>query len=191
MNPTKSHRCIPLVAAIGLVMASHAVRAGDTTAAAESAVTAPGVAPPIVAAPIVAAPGIAAPVAAAPAVAAPAMATPPAAPAVKTKPVELRLLEFRPKLSPDTLARLPAVARRTVAALPPAQLSLLGDLVATLEALKERAATKPGDWRLGPVYLGANAQEYRPSDDELLAAELGDRVRRIVGTADPATSRPR
>jgi hypothetical protein len=103
-----------------------------------------------------------------------------------TQAVELRLLEFRPKLSPDTLLDdRPSLAER-VAALPPAQLSLLGDLVTTLAALKERASTKPGAWRLGPVYLGANTQEYQPSDDELLAAELGDRVRRIIGTADPA-----
>lgn len=109
-----------------------------------------------------------------------------AAPTEKTQAIELRLLEFRPKLSPDTLLDYrPSLAER-VAALPPAQLSLLGDLVATLDALKERASAKPGHWHLGPVYLGANAQEYQPSDDELLAAELGDRIRRIVGTADPA-----
>jgi hypothetical protein len=108
------------------------------------------------------------------------------APTEKTQAIELRLLEFRPKLSPDTLLDYrPSLAER-VAALPPAQLSLLGDLVATLDALKERASAKPGRWRLGPVYLGANAQEYQPSDDELLAAELGDRIRRIIGTANPA-----
>jgi len=142
MSRTKSHRSLALVAALGLVVAAHAVRAGDATAAAPRAETA--------------------------------------------QAVELRLLEFRPKLSPDTLLDYrPSLAER-VAALPPAQLSLLGDLVATLEALKERASTKPGNWRLGPVYLGANTQEYQPSDDELLAAELGDRIRRIIGTADPA-----
>ena len=99
--------------------------------------------------------------------------------------VELRLMEFRPKLSPDTLLDYRPTLAERVTALPPAQLSLLGDLVAMLEALKERAMTKPGGWRVGAVYLGANAQEYRPSDEELLAAELGDRIRRIVGTADP------
>jgi len=103
-----------------------------------------------------------------------------------TQAVELRLLEFRPKLSPDTLLDYRPLLAERVAALPPAQLSLLGDLVATLESLKERASAKPGHWHLGPVYLGANAQEYLPSDDELLAAELGDRIRRIIGTADPA-----
>lgn len=109
-----------------------------------------------------------------------------AAPPPRTaQAIELRLMEFRPKLSPDTvLDYRPSLAER-LAALPPAQLSMLGDLVAMLEALKERALAKPGGWRVGAVYLGANAQEYRPSDDELLAAELGDRIRRVVGTADP------
>ena len=107
----------------------------------------------------------------------------PSAPAARS--AELRLLEFRPKLSPDTvLDYRPSLAER-VAALPPAQLSQLGDLIAMLEGLKERAVARPGTWRVGPVYLGANTQEYRPSDDELLAAELGDRIRRIVGVADP------
>jgi hypothetical protein len=104
-------------------------------------------------------------------------------PARTAQAIELRLMEFRPKLSPDTLLDYRPILADRVAALPPAQLSLLGDLVAMLEALKERAMTKPGGWRVGAVYLGANAQEYRPSDDELLAAELGDRIRRIVGTA--------
>jgi hypothetical protein len=141
MSRTNPQHIIALVAAVGLVTAAHAVRAGETVAAA---------------------------------------------PTEKTQAVELRLMEFRPKLSPDTLLDYrPQLAER-VAALPPAQLSLLGDLVSTLEALKERASAKPGRWRLGPVYLGANAQEYQPSDDELLAAELGDRIRRIIGTADAA-----
>jgi hypothetical protein len=107
-----------------------------------------------------------------------------AAPSARTA-VEMRLLEFRPKLSPDTLLDYrPSLADR-VAALPPAQISMLGDLITMLEALKERAQARPGAWRVGPVYLGANAQEYRPSDDELLAAELGDRIRRVVSVADP------
>ena len=152
MSPVKLHLSIALVAAIGLVFATQAARAGDKAT--------------VDAAPVVAGATV--------------------APAATTQAVELRLMEFRPKLSPDTLLDYrPRLAER-VAALPPAQLSLLGDLVATLDALKQRATAKPGSWRLGPVYLGANTQEYQPSDDELLAAELGDRIRRIVGTADPA-----
>ena len=107
------------------------------------------------------------------------------APPETAQAVELRLMEFRPKLSPDTLLDYrPRLADR-LAALPPAQLSTLGELVTMLDALKEHAVAKPGAWAVGPVYLGANAQEYRPSDDELLAAELGDRIRRVVGTAEP------
>src|SRR5690606_35865750 len=66
----------------------------------------------------------------------------PSAPAARS--AELRLLEFRPKLSPDTvLDYRPSLAER-VAALPPAQLSQLGDLIAMLEGLKERAVARPG-----------------------------------------------
>lgn len=52
---------------------------------------------------------------------------------------------------------------------------------------KGRAASSPGAYEQGQVQLGADAQEYRPSDAELVAAEAGDRLSAALQGADDAT----
>ena len=96
---------------------------------------------------------------------------------------ELRPLEYRPKMTPDTvLDYRPAIAER-VAGLPPVAVAALPALVRTLERYKAVARRKPGQWTLGRVYLGANAREYWPSDAELLAAVVGNRIKKLLERA--------
>ena len=49
-----------------------------------------------------------------------------------------------------------------------------------------RAAAAPGGFEAGQVQLGANEQEYKPSDAELVAAEAGDRLSAALQGADEA-----
>ena len=66
-----------------------------------------------------------------------------------------------------------------IGALPP-----VGDaaaLAASFADWRARAAAAPGAFEAGQQNLGADAQEYNPSDAELVAAEAGDRL--VCGAA--------
>lgn len=66
----------------------------------------------------------------------------------------------------------------------------VGDAAALAGAFIEwrsRAAAAPGGFEAGQVQLGANEQEYKPSDAELVAAEAGDRLSAALQGADEAT----
>ncbi|MFH2076713.1 MAG: hypothetical protein ABIJ57_15445, partial [Pseudomonadota bacterium] len=57
------------------------------------------------------------------------------------------------------------------------------ELPQLIQALKEhqvRASANPGEKRPGNVALGADPEEYEPSDEELIAGEIGQRIRRVV-----------
>ncbi len=72
-----------------------------------------------------------------------------------------------------------------IAALPP-----VGDapaLAAAFAGWKARADSSPGAMEAGQIPLGANEQEYRPSDAELVAAEAGDRLSAALQGADADT----
>lgn len=86
---------------------------------------------------------------------------------------------------PATVEAYRASVAGDIAALPP-----VGDapaLAAAFVSWKERADSSPGAFEQGQVQLGADAQEYRPSDAELVAAEAGDRLSAALQGADEAT----
>ncbi len=60
-------------------------------------------------------------------------------------------------------------------------------LAAAFADWKARAASAPGAYEQGQVQLGADPQEYNPSDAELVAAEAGDRLSAALNGADDAT----
>jgi hypothetical protein len=69
-------------------------------------------------------------------------------------------------------------------------LPAVGDAAALAAAFADwraRAAAAPGAFEAGQQQLGADAQEYRPSDAELVAAEAGDRLSAALQGADEAT----
>ncbi len=72
-----------------------------------------------------------------------------------------------------------------IAALPPVSDALA--LAAALADWRSRAAAAPGAMEDGAIPLGADPQEYRPSDAELVAAEAGDRLAAALTGADDAT----
>jgi hypothetical protein len=60
-----------------------------------------------------------------------------------------------------------------LAKLPPAQMDRLGDLADAFTKYAKQAKAKPG---MHPARVGS----YSPSDDELMLAEVGDRIRAVV-----------
>lgn len=69
--------------------------------------------------------------------------------------------------------------------LPP--VSDAGALAAAFADWRARAAASPGAYEQGQVQLGADPQEYNPSDAELVAAEAGDRLSAALNGADDGT----
>jgi hypothetical protein len=60
-------------------------------------------------------------------------------------------------------------------------------LASAFATWKAQADANPGAMEAGQQQLGANEQEYRPSDAELVAAEAGDRLSAALQGADDAT----
>lgn len=118
------------------------------------------------------------------AMAIPSIAQEPAVTAVPGKRwTELEALRYTPKMSPDTITDYrPAIASR-IAGIPEAGIATLPKLVRMLQSYNEAASRSPGRWVPGFVYLGANPKEYRPSDVELMASEVGDRIYAFVSKA--------
>lgn len=87
---------------------------------------------------------------------------------------------YEPKISADTILDYRRSLERRVSKLPPPTLDSLGDLLATLGTLQAAAAKNPGRWRDGNLPLGAEPNEYVPSDEELLISEVGERIRCVV-----------
>jgi hypothetical protein len=93
--------------------------------------------------------------------------------------------DYRPKLTPDTvldyrpgigakLAKLPEITKTGLA---------VDDFTALFVLLMKAASaaeTKPGEWTQGAIQLGAEEKEYSPSDQELVAAILGERLREAI-----------
>ena len=80
--------------------------------------------------------------------------------------------DYRPSIAGD------------ISALPP-----VGDAPALARAFADwrgRAAASPGAMEDGAIQLGADPQQYRPSDAELVAAEAGDRLAAALNGADDA-----
>lgn len=92
---------------------------------------------------------------------------------------------YTPKDTADTVLDYRAGVAGDINALPP-----VSDGPALARAFiewKARAAALPGAYEQGAVQLGADPQEYRPSDAELVAAEAGDRLAAAISGADEAT----
>lgn len=92
---------------------------------------------------------------------------------------------YQPKLSEDRLFDYRPMLAMGIASLPAAELENLGALMAELEEAADLARKNPGQWEAGNVAIGADPMEYIPSDEELIAAEVGDRIGKIVETSDP------
>lgn len=86
---------------------------------------------------------------------------------------------------PATVTDFRSSVSGAIGALPP-----VGDpaaLAAAFADWRAKAAAAPGAFEAGQVQLGADAQEYSPSDAELVAAEAGDRLSAALRGADEAT----
>jgi hypothetical protein len=95
------------------------------------------------------------------------------------------LSDYLPKTTADTVTDYRPGVSGDIGALPP-----VGNPAALAQAFvdwKARADASPGTFEEGAVQLGADPQQYKPSDAELVAAEAGDRLSAALNGADDAT----
>lgn len=95
------------------------------------------------------------------------------------------LADYLPKTTADTVTDYRPSVSSEIGALPS-----VGSPAALAQAFvdwKARAVASPGAFETGDPQLGAEAQQYKPSDAELVAAEAGDRLSAAINGADDAT----
>ena len=75
-------------------------------------------------------------------------------------------------------------ASRVMVTLPPAAMAeSITPLLKLFEEYRMRATTTPGRYVKGQLQFGANEREYVPSTDELVLAEIGERLFFLMGTS--------
>jgi hypothetical protein len=92
---------------------------------------------------------------------------------------------YEPKLTPDTTADFRPSLRIVIETLPEATPENLGVLLRSLVRYRAEAQAMPGVWTAGDMPLGADEQEYVPTDAELLLSEVGGRVRDVIAALPP------
>ncbi|MBN2412455.1 hypothetical protein JXQ31_12260 [candidate division KSB1 bacterium] len=90
--------------------------------------------------------------------------------------------DYVPKTTPDTAIDFMPELSAQMNQIPAAKPENLVRLINLLKHYQDRAKKNPGQWVDGNVILGANPREYRPSPDELLASETGNRLRTALRT---------
>jgi hypothetical protein len=91
--------------------------------------------------------------------------------------------DYQPKTTPDTVVDFRPGVSGDIGALP-------GDAAGLAQAFvewKAKATASPGAFEPGAQQLGADAEEYVPSDAELVAAEAGKRLAGLLSGGDAAT----
>lgn len=96
--------------------------------------------------------------------------------------------DYYSKDTPDTVYDyLPNIDRQEeyqtiLKNLPPTELRNLKDLLASFDEYAEKARKNRGKYVEGNMLLGAKAQEYNPSGEDLVLAEIGKKIKSVVDT---------
>jgi len=91
--------------------------------------------------------------------------------------------DYRPKISPDSLEdylRKPSKVYKILGEIGEPSINNLKTIVTHLIKYKNAAENNPGEIRTGNVAIGADADQYYPSEDELLVSELGKLIIQVT-----------
>jgi hypothetical protein len=92
---------------------------------------------------------------------------------------------YEPKLSRDRVLDYRRLLDLESGAVGEIRLDDLPALADRLDHLIAAARARPGHWEDGNLALGADLREFVPSDEELLAADLGQRIAAFLESAEP------
>jgi len=93
--------------------------------------------------------------------------------------------DYEPKFSEDTVLDYRSALYSQIHELPEAVSQNLKALVNLLTEYKKRALNNPGRFEEGQVMLGADMNQYVPSDEECMESEIGDRIAAIAAEMSP------
>jgi len=88
--------------------------------------------------------------------------------------------DYEPKQTPNTILDYMPELSEIFEKLPDADPKNLSELIHLFEYYRENSIIDPGKWEEGNLVLGANPKEYKPSRDELLLAEVGNKLRKLT-----------
>lgn len=95
-----------------------------------------------------------------------------------------RFPDYEPKLSPDTVfdyLRDPnSKVFKILSEIDPPSLKNLNKTLDYFKKYKIEANKNPGSFQQGNVVLGADMDQYIPSEEEILVSELGKRIRKVI-----------
>jgi hypothetical protein len=87
---------------------------------------------------------------------------------------------YVPKRTPDTAIDYMPLLEDEFKLIPEASADNILKLINLFTDEKKKAEKNPGKWIDGNMLLGAREKEYRPSKEELITAEIGDRIKFIL-----------
>jgi len=92
--------------------------------------------------------------------------------------------DYEPKRTPDTvhdyLRNPKSIVYDVLNEIGQPGLKKLKTIIELFEKYQKLAVENPGSTIKGKVYLGADPDQYYPSDEEILASELGKMIRNII-----------
>ncbi len=87
---------------------------------------------------------------------------------------------YHPKTTPDVILDFRPQLITKIYDLPEPKLENLPQLINLFDIYSQKAQQNPGQWVEGNMILGADPQEYNPSDQELILFEIGDRINEVL-----------
>jgi len=94
--------------------------------------------------------------------------------------------DYEPKRTPDTLQdylRKPSFVFQVISEIKERELQNLKIILNYFKRYKKEAKKHPGEIRKGNVAIGADPDQYYPSEEEILLSELGKMIRTIIENA--------
>ena len=94
--------------------------------------------------------------------------------------------DYQPKITPDSVndyVKNPhSIVFKILKNVGEPTLVNLGDILICFEKYKEEARSNPGKYQRGNIAIGADLEQYYPSEEEILLSELGKQIKSIVGS---------
>ena len=91
--------------------------------------------------------------------------------------------DYEPKRTPDTVhdyLRGPSIVHEVLGKIGEASLENLNNIITLFKEYKAKADHNPGTNQRGNVALGADLDQYYPSDEEIITSELGVMINQII-----------
>ncbi len=88
--------------------------------------------------------------------------------------------DYTPKLTPDVATDYMPEIAEIISDLPASSPGNFMKLLELFRIYSQKAKDNPGEWVEGNMILGAREREYRPTSDELILAEIGNRLQTVM-----------